>query len=157
MSDSKSSAAAAPFPVGMVRRGLSIGGVGLVAVNLVLMLTGAASAGTLPSAALWGGAAVCFLGAFVAFMLEPNKPSPDPAKTTKPASAAADSDAPGAGAARARGPRARTNRAPRSRRARRTAIPRRRLPRLPSFAVATRFACCAAAPRPSRALWSRSC
>jgi 4-amino-4-deoxy-L-arabinose transferase-like glycosyltransferase len=61
---------AKPFPLGLTRRGLSIGGVALVAINLVLLVSGGSGSSLLP-AVLWGGAAVCFLGAFVLFLLEP--------------------------------------------------------------------------------------
>ena len=72
MSDTKTSQPAKPLPLGLARRGLTIGGIGLVALNLVLMVSGAAgSSGSLLSALMWGGAAVCFLGAFVVFMMEP--------------------------------------------------------------------------------------
>jgi len=68
-------AAGAPspgFPVAKIRRGLSIGGVVLVVGNLALLVSGgAAAAGPMTSAILWGAAAVCFLGAFVAYMMEP--------------------------------------------------------------------------------------
>lgn len=53
-----------------VRRGLTFGGIGLVAVNVILMLSGTASGPTL-AAVLWAAAAACFLGAFVAYMMEP--------------------------------------------------------------------------------------
>jgi 4-amino-4-deoxy-L-arabinose transferase-like glycosyltransferase len=73
----------------MARRGLTIGGVALVAVNLVLMMSGSeAGAGTMASALLWGGAAACFLGAFVVFMLEPANRR-DAAAVTAPAEPAA--------------------------------------------------------------------
>jgi 4-amino-4-deoxy-L-arabinose transferase-like glycosyltransferase len=84
MSDSNSRAAEKGFPVGLARRGLSYGGVALVLVNVVLMVTGAAGGvGTMTSAGLWAAAAACFLGAFVAFMFEPTKPeaSTPPSKT----------------------------------------------------------------------------
>ncbi|HEY8088574.1 MAG TPA: hypothetical protein VIF09_12035, partial [Polyangiaceae bacterium] len=85
MSDSKSGAAARSSPAGMVRLALSIGGVAFVVVNVVLMVAGEMAAGTIVPAALWAGAAVCFLGAFVAFMLEPNKKTSDPVKPADPA------------------------------------------------------------------------
>jgi len=88
MSDTKSSEPPRPFPLGMARRGLTIGGVALVAVNLVLMMSGSeVGAGTLVSALLWGGAAACFLGAFVVFMLEPANRR-DAAVATAPATPA---------------------------------------------------------------------
>jgi 4-amino-4-deoxy-L-arabinose transferase-like glycosyltransferase len=72
MSDTKSSEPPRPFPLGMARRGLTLGGIALVAVNLVLALSGAAlGVGTMLAALVWGGAAACFLGAFVVFMMEP--------------------------------------------------------------------------------------
>ena len=40
MSDTKSSEPARAFPLGTARRGLTIGGVALVAVNLVLLMIG---------------------------------------------------------------------------------------------------------------------
>jgi len=89
MSDTKSSEPPRPFPLGMARRGLTIGGIALAATNLVLALTGAAVAGGTTLAALvWGGAAACFLGAFVVFMMEPAdrrdvEPSP-PARPSRP-------------------------------------------------------------------------
>ncbi|HEY5240563.1 MAG TPA: glycosyltransferase family 39 protein [Polyangiaceae bacterium] len=94
MSDTKSSEPPRPFPLGMARRGLTIGGVALVAVNLVLMMSGSeAAVGTMLSALLWGGAAACFLGAFVVFMLEPANRKDAPAEaapaTAKKADAAA--------------------------------------------------------------------
>jgi 4-amino-4-deoxy-L-arabinose transferase-like glycosyltransferase len=69
----------------MARRGLTIGGVALVAVNLVLTLSGASlGGGPMLSAMLWGGAAVCFLGAFVVFMMEPaNRRDASPSETGK--------------------------------------------------------------------------
>ena len=142
MSDTKSSAPARPFPLGMARRGLSIGGVALVAVNLVLMMAGsAAGAGTMTSAVLWGGAAVCFLGAFVAFMLEPNEPPPsrphgEPAADPE-AAAASDDGGRAEGASPAARPTTRGRRA-----ARRTPS------RLRSSAAATPCAGCAAASPP---------
>ncbi len=97
MSDTKSSEPPRPFPLGMARRGLTIGGVALVAVNLVLMMSGTdAVAGTMLSALLWGGAAACFLGAFVVFMLEPANRKDAPAEaapaTAKKAEAAAPAE-----------------------------------------------------------------
>jgi 4-amino-4-deoxy-L-arabinose transferase-like glycosyltransferase len=62
---------------------LTIGGVALVALNLVLMMSGAEmAAGTMVSALLWGGAAACFLGAFVVFLLEPVNRSDAPVAAT---------------------------------------------------------------------------
>jgi 4-amino-4-deoxy-L-arabinose transferase-like glycosyltransferase len=77
MADPKSATAKAlgvsktPGNLGSVRRGLTFGGLGLAVVNLGLMATGNAGAGPLFAAVLWGAAAVCFLGAFVAYMMEP--------------------------------------------------------------------------------------
>jgi 4-amino-4-deoxy-L-arabinose transferase-like glycosyltransferase len=94
MADTKSTATARPFPLGATRRGLTIGGVALVAVNLVLLVTGAAAAsGPMLSALLWGGAAVCFLGAFVAYMMEPVAKREDASPLAGAASKAGDSPA----------------------------------------------------------------
>ncbi|HEX8791710.1 MAG TPA: glycosyltransferase family 39 protein [Polyangiaceae bacterium] len=72
MSDTKSSQPARALPIGVMRKGLTAGGIALVAINLVVMLTGSAGhSGSMVSAVLWGAAAVCFLGAFVAYMMEP--------------------------------------------------------------------------------------
>ncbi|HEY3821764.1 MAG TPA: glycosyltransferase family 39 protein [Polyangiaceae bacterium] len=96
MSDTKSSEPPRPFPLGMVRRGLTIGGVALVAVNLVLMMSGSeVAAGTMAAALLWGGAAACFLGAFVVFMLEPANRKDAPAVAAAP-KAAQKAEAPAA-------------------------------------------------------------
>ena len=96
MSDTKSSEPPRPFPLGMARRGLTIGGVALVAVNLVLMMSGSeAGMGTMVSALLWGGAAACFLGAFVVFMLEPANRRDAAAPAAAPV--AAKAEAPPAG------------------------------------------------------------
>ncbi|HEY8039493.1 MAG TPA: glycosyltransferase family 39 protein [Polyangiaceae bacterium] len=98
MSETKSSEPSRPFPLGLARRGLTIGGVALVAVNLVLMMSGSVGAsGSMLGALLWGGAAVCFLGAFVVYMMEPvsrrdaaapaqgaEPPPPAPAEADKP-------------------------------------------------------------------------
>jgi 4-amino-4-deoxy-L-arabinose transferase-like glycosyltransferase len=109
MSDTKTSEPAKPFPLGMARRGLTIGGVGLVAVNLVLMMSGsAAAAGPLVSAFLWGGAAVCFLGAFVVFMMEPanrrDAAPPTPEKSPAAPAPSAGSEAGGTSPASASNP-----------------------------------------------------
>src|SRR5262249_44746316 len=57
-------------PARLVMTGL---GVALVALNLVLSMTGAThTSGAAISAVLWGAAAACFLGALVVFMVEPN-------------------------------------------------------------------------------------
>jgi 4-amino-4-deoxy-L-arabinose transferase-like glycosyltransferase len=72
MSDTKSSQPARALPLGAMRKGLTGGGVALVAINLLVMVSGSAGrSGSMVSALLWGAAAVCFLGAFVAYMLEP--------------------------------------------------------------------------------------
>src|SRR5260370_26197962 len=61
-----------PFPLTTTRRALTIGGVALVAVNLVATMSGGLRlAGTALSALLWGAAAVCFLASFVVYLLEP--------------------------------------------------------------------------------------
>ena len=75
MSENSSSNPIRPLGLVAARRGLAIGGVALVALNLVIMMTGSLTGGgaSLVSALLWGGAAFCFLGAFVVFMLEPMK------------------------------------------------------------------------------------
>lgn len=52
-----------------LRRALSVAGVVFVAINLLMTMSGSSSA--LASALLWGGAAVCFLASFVAYMREP--------------------------------------------------------------------------------------
>jgi 4-amino-4-deoxy-L-arabinose transferase-like glycosyltransferase len=101
MSDTKSSEPPRPFPLGMARRGLTLGGIALVAANMVLALSGSAvGAGTMLAALLWGGAAACFLGAFVVFMMEPVERREDepaqPAKAVSPTAAkvaAAEPDA----------------------------------------------------------------
>jgi 4-amino-4-deoxy-L-arabinose transferase-like glycosyltransferase len=109
MSDTKSSEPPRPFPLGMARRGLTIGGVALVAANLVLALSGAAlGAGTMLAALIWGGAAACFLGAFVVFMMEPiDRREAEPPAPTKPPPPRADEPAaaePAAGAKEAPSP-----------------------------------------------------
>jgi 4-amino-4-deoxy-L-arabinose transferase-like glycosyltransferase len=72
MSDTKSSQPARALPLGAMRKGLTGGGIALVAINLLVMVTGSAGhSGSMVSALLWGAAAVCFLGAFVAYMMEP--------------------------------------------------------------------------------------
>jgi 4-amino-4-deoxy-L-arabinose transferase-like glycosyltransferase len=91
----------------MLRRLLTTGGVVLAVVNVGLMVTGnTAVAGAGLAAGLWGLAAVCFLGAFVAYMMEPvakleakspaSPSSPPTSDTTSDAStsAAADASAP---------------------------------------------------------------
>jgi 4-amino-4-deoxy-L-arabinose transferase-like glycosyltransferase len=118
MSDTKSSEPVRPFPLGMARRGLTIGGVALVAINLVMMVAGGlgGASGSLLSALLWGGAAVCFLGAFVVFMLEPMNvreagagkqgapaKAPEPASTTAGGALDADKKEPAADAPRGQG------------------------------------------------------
>ena len=71
MADPKSAPPRA-LPLATVRRGLTFGGIGVAIVNIALMATGGAGAsGPLVAALLWGAAAVCFLGAFVAYMMEP--------------------------------------------------------------------------------------
>jgi 4-amino-4-deoxy-L-arabinose transferase-like glycosyltransferase len=71
----------------MARRGLTIGGIALVAVNLVLMMSGSEiGAAPMVAALLWGGAAASFLGAFVVFMMEPANRK-DAAVSTEPATA----------------------------------------------------------------------
>ena len=83
MSDTKTSESAkvasttkndgAALPLATARRGLTIGGIGLAAVNLVTTMTGVLrSAGPALPAVLWGIAAVCFLASFVMYLLEPN-------------------------------------------------------------------------------------
>src|SRR3984957_13659623 len=94
MAEPKSSA-----PVGAIRRGLTIGGVALAVINIGLMVSGTAGgSGPMLGAVLWGAAAVCFLGAFVAYMMEPvaklegkGPASPSPAAPA----AAAEASAPG--------------------------------------------------------------
>jgi 4-amino-4-deoxy-L-arabinose transferase-like glycosyltransferase len=76
MAEPKSSAPARALPLGvtprMVRRVLTIGGVAFALLNVGLMVSGTAGAsGPTLAAALWGAAAICFLGAFVAYMMEP--------------------------------------------------------------------------------------
>ena len=117
MSDTKSSEAPRAFPLGTARRGLTVGGVALVAVNLVLLMSGSELGVGMTSALLWGGAAACFLGAFVVFMMEPvNRRD---AAAAAPAKAATTGGSP---------PRPRATRRPR--RPRRTR-PRRRTRRTP--------------------------
>ncbi|HZU84558.1 MAG TPA: glycosyltransferase family 39 protein [Polyangiaceae bacterium] len=81
MSDTKSSESAKvvptakgglPFSLPTARLVLTVGGVALVATNLVAAVTGGLrSAGPALSAILWGGAAACFLASFVVYLLEP--------------------------------------------------------------------------------------
>ncbi len=84
MADPKSSAPARALRTGstgnvapagtvrLVRRTLTVGGVAFALLNVALMVSGkAATSGPTLPAALWGAAAVCFLGAFVAYMMEP--------------------------------------------------------------------------------------
>ncbi len=76
MAEPKSSAPARALPLGvtprMVRRVLTVGGVAFALLNVGLMVSGTAGAsGPTLAAALWGAAAICFLGAFVAYMMEP--------------------------------------------------------------------------------------
>ena len=97
MADTKSSEHAKPFPLGATRRALTWLGGGLVVVNVVLLASGRGAGPFLP-ALLWGVAAVCFLGAFVAYMMEPvtkreavpaapsASPEPTPEEGTSPRS-----------------------------------------------------------------------
>ena len=75
MAEPKSSAPARALPtvhVGLIRRVLTVGGIAFAVLNVGLMVSGTAgSSGPTLAAALWGAAAVCFLGAFVAYMMEP--------------------------------------------------------------------------------------
>jgi len=61
----------ATLPLANARRGLTIGGIALVAVNLVLTMAGPGAHGSMLPALLWGGAALCFLASFVVYMMEP--------------------------------------------------------------------------------------
>jgi len=83
MSDTKTSESAkvastlkndgAALALAMARRGLTIAGIGLAAINLVTMVTGVLrSAGPALPAVVWGIAAVCFLASFVMYLFEPN-------------------------------------------------------------------------------------
>jgi 4-amino-4-deoxy-L-arabinose transferase-like glycosyltransferase len=92
MTESKTQVQGAATRLVGARRGLSIAGVAFVVVNLALTLTGSLG-GSLLSAVLWGAAAVCFLGSFAVYMMEPapNPPAkaPTPAGSPKPESASA--------------------------------------------------------------------
>ncbi len=66
-----------------VRRGLTIGGSALVALNLLVMVLHG-SAGRLFPAVLWAGAALCFLSSFVVHMMEPTSEGNPPAKPAAP-------------------------------------------------------------------------
>ena len=115
MSDTKTSQAAkvtpdakggeAPPSLAILRRGLTVGGIGFAAVNLLTAMLGSRSAGPTMSALLWGAAAVCFLASFVIYLVEPaaqragatrpnapNMPSGTP--TTSDASAPRRADSP---------------------------------------------------------------
>jgi 4-amino-4-deoxy-L-arabinose transferase-like glycosyltransferase len=102
MAEPKSSAPARALPVGLVRRTLTVGGVAFAVLNVALMVSGkAATSGPTLPAVLWGAAAVCFLGAFVAYMMEPvaklegASPAtsvPDAAPAAPPAAEAANPD-----------------------------------------------------------------
>ncbi|MDP9151564.1 MAG: glycosyltransferase family 39 protein [Myxococcota bacterium] len=59
------------------RRALTIGGMALVAVNLVVaMMGGGGGMRSMLSALLWGGAALCFLASFIVYLMEPAPPEP---------------------------------------------------------------------------------
>ena len=70
MTESKSQQGGGAARLVGARRGLSIAGVGLVVVNLIMTVSGA-TGGSLLSAVLWGAAAICFLGSFAVYMMEP--------------------------------------------------------------------------------------
>src|SRR5258708_28604854 len=83
----------APFPLGPARKGLTGLGIAFVAVNLVLMMSGSAgSSGSTLATALWGTAALCFLGAFVVYMVEPTNRRDDKAAPSRPATTGAGAD-----------------------------------------------------------------
>ena len=66
-----------------MRRGLTIGGSSLVALNLLVTILHG-SAGRLFPAILWAGAALCFLSSFVVHMMEPTSEGNPPAKPAAP-------------------------------------------------------------------------
>ncbi len=75
--------------LGPVRRGLTFGGLGLGIINVGLTASGHAGGGPFVAALLWGAAAVCFLGAFVAYMMEPESLATAPAASTASTAATA--------------------------------------------------------------------
>ena len=75
MAEPKSSVPGKALPtarLATIRRVLTLGGIAVAVVNVGLMIAGTAgTSGPMLAAVLWGAAAVCFLGAFVAYMMEP--------------------------------------------------------------------------------------
>ncbi len=94
MAEPKSSAPGKALPLGTLRRLLTIGGIAVAVINVGLMVAGTAgSSGPMLAAVLWGTAAVCFLGAFVAYMMEPVAKLEGKGPADAPAAAASDAGA----------------------------------------------------------------
>ena len=87
----------AAFPLVPVRRALTTGGVVFALVNVALSLIGGNKGGAV-SVLVWTAAALCFLGAFVVFMMEPSPPDAAPAASPRADGAAKDVPAPSADA-----------------------------------------------------------
>ncbi len=75
-----------PFP--LTQRTLTLAGAGLVVTNVLLRMTGGEA--TSVPIFLWGGAALCFVGSFIVYMMDSQPAAaaePTPAASVRPASA----------------------------------------------------------------------